>query len=213
MQLSLHHIVPHHLRERLANQPSDVWGKELVLQGGAVFVQAPSGAGKTTLMHILYGLRTDHDGTLQWDALQPSKTDDATLSRLRATDVSIVFQDLRLFPALTAWENIAVKMHLATAATEQDVLQWMQRLGIYHKKDAPAATLSYGEQQRVAIVRALVQPFKWLLLDEPFSHLDSANRQQAIALVADVVRQRNAGMILADLDENNYFPYQQTLRL
>lgn len=181
--------------------------------GDAVFVQAPSGAGKTTLMHILYGLRSDFDGTMQWDGVQPSKTDDRTLSQLRATDVSIVFQDLRLFPALTAWENIAVKMQLAIVVSEEDVTHWMQRLGIGSKRDAPASTLSYGEQQRVAIIRALVQPFKWLLMDEPFSHLDNANRQQAIELIAEVVQHHKAGMILADLDTNSYFSYQQVLLL
>jgi ABC-type cobalamin/Fe3+-siderophores transport system ATPase subunit len=62
-------------------------------------------------------------------------------------------------------------------------------------------------------VRALLQPFEWLLMDEPFSHLDHANTKKAIALISEVVKQNNAGLILADLDENSHFPYTQTIVL
>lgn len=80
-----------------------------------------------------------------------------------------------------------------------------------HKIDARAETLSYGERQRIAIIRALMQPFNWLLLDEPFSHLDNHNRHKAIELIRETVHARKAGMILADLNTNNYFAYTQTL--
>ena len=80
-----------------------------------------------------------------------------------------------------------------------------------HKTDAKADTLSYGERQRIAIIRALMQPFNWLLLDEPFSHLDNNNRQKAIELIEETVHTRKAGMILADLNANTHFAYTQTL--
>jgi putative ABC transport system ATP-binding protein len=89
----------------------------------------------------------------------------------------------------------------------------LDRLGLKDKKNSIGSTLSYGEQQRVAIVRALMQPFEWLLMDEPFSHLDHANTQKAIGLIQEVVKKHNAGMLLADLDENNFFPYTQTIML
>lgn len=178
-----------------------------------MFIQAPSGAGKTTLVHLLYGLRNDHSGTVQWGNVTANNTNDNTLSALRANELSIVFQDMRLFPQLSAWENIMVKAQLTGTTTEQQVAQWMEHLGILHKKEALAGTMSYGEQQRTAIIRALVQPFKWLLLDEPFSHLDNDNRHKAIHLLTDVASQRKAGILYADLDDNNYFAYTHKLTL
>lgn len=88
-----------------------------------------------------------------------------------------------------------------------------QALGIKEKKNSLGRTLSYGEQQRVAIIRALLQPFDWLLMDEPFSHLDHINTDKARSLIAEVVAQHKAGMILADLDENEYFNYTKTIVL
>jgi putative ABC transport system ATP-binding protein len=132
------------------------------------------------------------------------------LSALRAKELSVIFQDMRLFPSLTALENIEVKRALTNTVTTEDVQVWLAQLGIADKAHAAAATLSYGEQQRVAIIRALVQPFVWLLMDEPFSHLDAANRQSAIDLIKSVAQRRNAGIFLTDLDANNYFPYTHT---
>lgn len=213
MQLNLQNIVPHHLRDKAA-LPSAIWGKDITFtQGDCIFVLAPSGAGKSTLLHSLYGLRTDYDGVIHWDNTNPAAANDDTLSRLRTNDLSIVFQDLRLFPQLTALGNITVKAQLTHTTANEQIEAWMQQLGIHHKKAALAGTMSYGEQQRIAIIRALVQPFKWLLMDEPFSHLDKANRDKAIALITEVTAMRNAGMFIADLDANNYFSYTHTLML
>lgn len=213
MQLSLNNILPQYLLDRVMPS-SAVWGKVLSIhEGGKVFVQAPSGAGKTTLVHILYGLRNDYNGEVLWGDIQPNVADDIVLSRLRTYDLSIVFQDLRLFPQLTAWENIMVKAQLTNSTGEEQILQWMEQLGVLHKKSSLVGSMSYGEQQRIAILRALVQPFKWLLMDEPFSHLDKMNRDKAIALIEEVVNMRKAGIVYADLDSNNYFQYTQTLHL
>ena len=212
MQLSLQNVVPIHLRDRADNTRSGVWGTDVAIrQRELVFVKAPSGAGKSTLLHILYGLRNDFTGTVKWGDTQPNTTDAETLATLRRENISIIFQDLRLFPALTAWENIEIKRTLTNTVAENAVAEWLEKLGIANKKNALAATLSYGEQQRVAIIRALVQPFQWLLMDEPFSHLDHANCAKAIALIGEVVHQRQAGMLLADLDDNTHFHYSQTL--
>jgi putative ABC transport system ATP-binding protein len=72
---------------------------------------------------------------------------------------------------------------------------------------------SYGEQQRIAIIRALIQPFEWLLMDEPFSHLDENNTAKAAALIADECSQRNAGFIITDLDDDENFNYSKKLNL
>ncbi len=214
MQLSLQGIVPVPLREKVNNYQSGIWKTSQVINKPEyVFVQAPSGTGKTTLVHILYGLRKDYEGDAKWGSNALKTIDTETLAALRTNNISVIFQDMRLFPELTAWENLEIKRKLTNTVTEQQVAEWLDRLGLKDKKDSMGNTLSYGEQQRVAIIRSLLQPFEWLLMDEPFSHLDHANINKAIALISDVVKSRNAGMILADLDDNNFFPYTQKIIL
>jgi len=214
MQLSLHRLVPIPLKNKIDLKGSAIWKEEITFKENEhVFVRAPSGTGKTTLVHILYNMRTDYEGTVQWGTETLTGIDSDTLSQLRTKKLSIIFQDMRLFPELSTWENLDIKRRLTHTVTLEEVDSWLERLGIRDKKDALARTLSYGEQQRVAIIRALLQPFEWLLMDEPFSHLDHANIDKARKLIIEVVEKHKAGMILADLDENNYFPYTQTLVL
>ena len=214
MRLTLNQVIPIPLRDKVNSYSSGIWKQELELHKGEhIFVQAPSGTGKTTLIHTLYGLREDFEGTIHWDNHNIANTKMETLSNLRANYLSVIFQDMRLFPELTAWENLEIKRRLTDTAPEAEVEAWMARLGIKEKKNSLGSTLSYGEQQRVAIIRALLQPFEWLLMDEPFSHLDNANRDKAIDLISEVVKINSAGMILADLDENEYFPYTRKIWL
>lgn len=202
------------LLDKVKSRQSGIWNNTRSFnQGQYIFVQAPSGTGKTTLIHVLYGLRKDYEGMVMWDKTNLKYVDMEALSALRTKNISIIFQDMRLFPELTAWENLEIKRRQTNTVTEEQTTIWLERLGLKDKRNSLASTLSYGEQQRVAIIRSLLQPFDWLLMDEPFSHLDHANTNKAIALIAEVVAQQNAGMILADLDENSFFPYTQTVIL
>lgn len=214
MQLSLDQLVPIPLQEKLSSRPSHIWSQSLVFSAPEyICVQAPSGTGKTTLIHCLYGLRRDYTGKISWNQKNLSSYTPETLAQLRSQEMSVIFQDMRLFPDLTAWENLELKRSLSDSVKEEEVNEWMKRLGIGDKKNALAKTLSYGEQQRLAIVRSLLQPFTFLLMDEPFSHLDNNNTRIAAALILEVVQRNNAGLLLADLDENNFFPYHKTLLL
>ena len=214
MQLTLKGVVPAPLRQKLLLHKSGIWDRNLVFDKGShLFVQAPSGTGKTTFVHLLYGTRRDYEGSVTWGGKPIATMSREEMAQLRANNISIVFQDLRLFSGLTALENLEIKRQLTNTTPAATLENYMERLGVADKKNAQAATLSYGEQQRFAIIRALAQPFDWLLMDEPFSHLDHANAQKAMKLIWEVVQQNNAGLLLADLDENNYFPYTQTLQL
>lgn len=214
MRLSLEKLIPVPLKDRINEYNSWIWNQELVFNSGErISIQAPSGTGKTTLIHFLYGLRKDYEGKIYWSALNMSAINTEQLSQIRASYVSVIFQDMRLFPELTAWENLEVKRRLTNTVSEYDAEKWIERLGLKDKLDRPARTLSYGEQQRVAIVRALLQPFEWLIMDEPFSHLDHANRQRAIALIREVADHHRAGIILADLEDNDFFTYSRKLLL
>jgi ABC-type lipoprotein export system ATPase subunit len=214
MQLFLQGVIPVPLRDKVNAYQSGIWKSNKTFNKGEyLFIQAPSGTGKTTLIHILYGLRKDYEGLVKWGDHILTATGKEELAKLRSSNISVIFQDMRLFPELTTWENIEIKRKLTDTVTIELATEWITRLGIKDKMNAAAYTLSYGEQQRVAIIRALLQPFDWLLMDEPFSHLDHANINKARSLIAEVVKQRSAGMLIADLDENQYFPYTQTVIL
>jgi ABC-type lipoprotein export system ATPase subunit len=214
MRLSIEQVVPIPLKDRINSSNSHVWKQGLTFNAGEyIFIQAPSGTGKTTLIHFLYGLRNDFEGKIQWDALHMNAINNEQLSQIRTSSVSVIFQDMRLFPELTTWENLEVKRQLTNTVTEQEVEKWLEQLGMKYKMNSLASTLSYGEQQRVSIIRALLQPFNWLLMDEPFSHLDNANIERAVALIKEVAARNNAGILLADLEDNNYFNYTRKLLL
>ncbi|MGC4057554.1 MAG: ATP-binding cassette domain-containing protein [Chitinophagaceae bacterium] len=214
MKLRTSGLVPVPLKDRLSARQSDIWSQSLELEKGRYLsVLAPSGTGKTTLIQSLYGIRRDYEGDIFWGDQNLRTVTEEELAHLRSTQVSIIFQDMRLFPDCTAWENLEIKRSLTNTASPEQVSEWMLQLGIADKKNAPAAQMSYGEQQRLSIIRALLQPFSFLLMDEPFSHLDKRNTRIASGLILSVVQQRNAALLLADLDENDFFPYHQTLQL
>ena len=127
--------------------------------------------------------------------------------------MSIVLQDLRLFADHTAFKNISIKKLLNPFVKDNSILEMADKLGIANKMDQLAGTCSYGEQQRIAIIRALQQPFEFIVLDEPFSHLDEANSRKAMKLIDEEVQKRNAGIILADLSEVAFFKADRTIRI
>ncbi|HSN10459.1 MAG TPA: ATP-binding cassette domain-containing protein, partial [Hanamia sp.] len=122
-----------------------------------------------------------------------------SFSSFRQNKVSIIFQDLRLFENQTAKENIEIKRILDPYHKPEAITEMAKRLGIEKKLNQLAKKCSYGEQQRIAIIRALMQPFDFLLLDEPYSHLDDENRKKAMELIYEECEKRNAAMIFADL--------------
>ena len=215
MTIELDHIVPIPLKDRFSQRTSDIWNNTLKLeQGEFIKIKAPSGAGKTTLVHILYKLRYDYEGSVRIDDTSITNIKGDPLAELRQQHISIIFQDLRLFPNLTARENIELKRVLQTPFYEASVIHNMaEALGISHIMEQQAGLCSYGEQQRIAIIRALIQPFSWLIMDEPFSHLDTANTQKAARLIEAECRKRNAGFVITDLDEDENFTYTKQYTL
>lgn len=215
MQITLNHIIPIPLKENLETRPSEVWHNEVVFDtAGKVKIKAPSGTGKTTLIHYLYRLRDDYTGTLKWDGKEVKKINSDELAGYRQKKISVIFQDLRLFGHLTARENIELNRVLQEPYYPTTVIDEMaERLGVTHILHQNAGICSYGEQQRIAIIRALVQPFELLIMDEPFSHLDRNNAHKAADLIAEECEKRSAGFVLTDLDEDEFFDYNTFLTL
>jgi len=209
MQIALENVVPIPLREKIVARNSGIWNTRIqFVKGDWVKIKAPSGTGKTTLMNMLYKVRYDYEGTITWNGKDVRNIRNVELADYRQQHISVIFQDLRLFPQLTARENIDLKRVLYKPMYGPEVIDEMAtRLGLQGILHQKAGICSYGEQQRIAIIRALMQPFEWLIMDEPFSHLDKDNTMKAAALIAEECSKRGAGFILTDLDDDDHFPY------
>jgi putative ABC transport system ATP-binding protein len=215
MQLELQNIIPIPLKDKLLQRNSDLWNKDLHFESGDfIKIKAPSGTGKTTFVHIIYKLRADFEGEVFWNRKNLSLIKADELAQLRQQNIGIIFQDLRLFPNLTARENIELKRVMQPPFYESKVIdEKAEQLGIASILNQKASMCSYGEQQRIAIIRSLMQPFKWLLMDEPFSHLDKNNIDKATVLIEAECKKRNAGFILTDLEDDEHFTYTRILNL
>jgi len=213
MILQIQQILPTYF-DADKTQPSEVWGKNLQFKKGELIkIVAPSGSGKTSLMHFLYGMRHDYTGTINWNNKTTRNLSIEEMAALRKDQFSIVFQDLRLFPDQTVFSNIDIKRQLNPYHPAEKIKEMAERLGIGSKLNSLAKTCSYGEQQRIAIIRSLMQPFDFLLLDEPFSHLDNANSEKAMQLMIEEADSRKAAVIFADLERVDYFPFQRIFHL
>ena len=213
MEISLNNIFPDFLeKEKTVN--SAVWKKMLSFKDGQkIEIIAPSGSGKTSLIQFLYGMRKDYSGTLLFDKKNIKNINPTELADIRAMQLSIVFQDLRLFKDFSVLQNLEIKRTLASYHKSSLINEMAERLGITNKLSQNAGTCSYGEQQRIAIIRALQQPFNFIILDEPFSHLDEENGKKAMLLIEAEAHKRGAGIILADLQHNPFFNADTTLHL
>ncbi len=216
MQISLKKIIPIPLKAKLLATQKDVWNSELIFSSKAYTkIVAPSGTGKTTLIHYLYQIRNDYEGNIFYDDKDTTTINSAALAIYRQNKLSIIFQDLRLFPQLTAKENIEIKrtMNGEPFYPSEKINEMAEQLNITHILHQQTIKCSYGEQQRIAIIRALIQPFELLLMDEPFSHLDNINTSKAAELIEQECKKRNAGFVITDLDEDKNFNYTKVLYL
>jgi ABC-type lipoprotein export system ATPase subunit len=213
MYLGINDLLPTYFNEG-RKQTSEIWGKNLRFDKGEfIKIVAPSGSGKTSLMHFLYGIRHEYTGTVQYDEQTIRGLGVEDFAGYRKDLLSVVFQDLRLFPEQTVWDNLEIKRQLNPYHPPEKIREMTRRLGIGDKLESKCRTCSYGEQQRVAIIRSLMQPFDFLLLDEPFSHLDNRNSELAMELMIEEANHRGAAIIFADLERIDYFPFTKIFHL
>lgn len=213
MQLNIKNLLPQYF-DQSRRDTSEVWGKELLIDKGEyIKIVAPSGSGKTSLIHFLYGMRNDYSGEIKYNNNSFRSLSVEQVSIHRKDHISIVFQDMRLFPEQTVWENLELKRQLNPYHPAEKIQAMTERLGIGNKLASKCKTCSYGEQQRIAIIRALMQPYDILLLDEPFSHLDNKNSEIAMELMMEESIERKAAIIFADLERIDYFPFTRLYHL
>lgn len=194
--------------------PSDVWRHDVAFERGKFYlVEAASGGGKSSMCAYIFGARTDYEGRLLFDGEDAAGISMAGWQALRRRNIAYLPQELSLFPELTAWENIQLKNRVTGYASDKMVERWLEQLGIASRRDYPAGRMSIGQQQRVAVIRSVCQPFDFILLDEPVSHLDEDNNRIAAAIIAEEARRQGAGVISTSVGNHILLDYNERLRL
>ena len=175
---------------------SDVWKTDLKFRKGEFYlVEATSGGGKSSMCSFIYGARIDFQGRLLFDGADTSGFSIDKWQKLRRESLAYLPQELSLFPELTAMQNIELKNSLTGYVEKGRIEEWLHVLGIDSRRDYPVGRMSVGQQQRVGLIRSVCQPFDFILLDEPVSHLDEENNRKAAELIMKEARRRGAGII------------------
>src|SRR5690606_13275768 len=166
-----------------------------------------------TFTFTTVGIRKDYTGNLLYGDQDIRTFSPEDWASIRTTKIAVVFQDLQLFPSLSVKENLLLKNNLTNTFTEDELFIQLSQLGLQDKWNQRCGLLSMGQQQRVAIIRALAQPFEWLIMDEPFSHLDIENSQICLDMINTRANNIGAGFVLTTLGESHNFNYDYTLYL
>lgn len=209
---------------------SEIWRKELRFErGGRYLVEAASGTGKSSLCAYIFGSRTDFDGEIIFGVTDgKTVSENASMAaqevdirgfkpeewqRIRRENIAYLPQELALFPELTAIQNIRLKNDLTGCVAEEQISEWLSRLGIDTRADYPVGKMSIGQQQRVAIIRSICQPFDFLILDEPVSHLDEENNRIAASILEAEARRYGAAVIATSVGNPLMLDNQLIIRL
>lgn len=216
--ISLQRVLPQVFRGSESEAPvrdSELWLREEVrfARGSYYLIEAESGTGKSSLCAYIYGSRRDYDGRILFDGHDISAFSISRWCELRRRSLAYLPQEMRLFPELTVMENIEIKNRLTSFRSRAEITALLDRLELGHKADSPAGRLSVGQQQRVAIIRALCQPFDFLLIDEPVSHLDSRNNEAVAALIDEEARRQGAAIIATSVGNKIRLPEYTLLKL
>lgn len=156
-----------------------------VEKGEMIATMGPSGSGKSTLLNIIGGLDRPSEGSVIIDGRDTTGLNDDDLTRLRREKIGFIFQFFNLLPTLTAQENVALPLYLTGAGGKEArarALEMLERAGLGDRTEHLPDELSGGEQQRVAMARALILSPPLILADEPTGNLDSKNGQEVLAL-------------------------------
>ena len=193
---------------------SDLWlGKLCFEKGKSYLIEAASGTGKSSLCSFIYGYRKDYEGVISFDGADIKNFSGSTWTEIRQKNLGMMFQELRLFPELTAGENVILKNNLTHFRDEAQIRKWFSMLGIEDKWAEPVGRMSFGQQQRVAFIRMLCQPSDFLFMDEPVSHLDDANGKIMAKILYDEIRERGVGVIVTSIGRRLEMNYNAEIKL
>lgn len=193
---------------------SEVWLKDISFNAPEHYlVEAESGTGKSSLCSFIYGSRGDYSGSILFDNTDVRSLGVRQWCEIRTRHLAYLPQEMMLFGELTAMENIQIKNSLTGFKSREWIMQALEKMEIANKADVPASMLSVGQQQRVAIIRALCQPFNFLIVDEPVSHLDARNNATVAAMISEEAAAQNAGIISTSVGNKLLLDYNKTFLL
>jgi putative ABC transport system ATP-binding protein len=176
-----------------------------ICDGDWLAIQGPTGHGKSTLLQILGGLDRPTSGTVELDGQDLAALRESQLTRVRANSIGFIFQTFNLIPTLSAQENVEtalVPLGIAAAERRERAASALAEVGLAERARHLPSELSGGQQQRVAIARALVKEPKVLLADEPTGNLDEGTRDEIIALLEGLWRDRGLTLVLITHDSS-----------
>jgi ABC-type lipoprotein export system ATPase subunit len=202
MEIRFSEVIPAPIPEKDITQ-SEIWSRDISFCNDKRYlIYADSGKGKTTFINIIFGIRKDYSGKVLINGNDIRDFNLNNISELHKNALSIVPQGLFLFHELTMLENINIKNRLQNQVPESRINEMIEKLGLKGFENRKAGKMSFGQRQRVAIIRALCQSFEFILLDEAFSHLDNNNTKIAWELIKEEADNQNAGIILTSLHKD-----------
>lgn len=166
-------------------------------QGEQAALLGSSGGGKTTLLNVISGILVPDSGSVVIDGRNIAEMSEAVRDRFRAIKIGIVFQTFNLLPAFTALENVLLGMSFSGRPVDRGFARsLLERVGLGHRLNHSPQRLSVGEQQRVAVARALANKPVLLLADEPTANVDPANQELVLNLIRDTCREHNVTLLM-----------------
>jgi putative ABC transport system ATP-binding protein len=172
-----------------------------VPRGQFMAIVGPSGSGKSTLLGLIAGLDAPSSGAVVIDGVDITQLDEDALARLRGEKIGFVFQFFHLIPSLTAFENVSVPMEIAGAAdARRRATTLLEEVGLSDRAHHYPSQLSGGEQQRIALARALANAPPIVLADEPTGNLDTTTGHHILELLREIHRVRGTTIILVTHD-------------
>lgn len=211
--ITLRNTLPEVFAQRTDVQ-SDVWLKEVVFEKEKTYlVEANSGTGKSSLCSYIFGYRKDYQGDIFFNKVNIHDLSIRQWVEQRKGHLALMWQELRLFPELTAMENVLIKNKLTGYQKRKTIDEWFERLGIAEKRDALVGRMSFGQQQRVALIRSLCQPFDFIFVDEPISHLDDSNSRIMADMLMEEAHRQGAGVVATSIGKRIELQYDQHLKL
>ena len=181
-------------------------GEQVALRGG-------SGSGKTTLLHLIAGILVPDAGVVRVGGHEITAHSESRRDRARAELIGYVFQTFNLLQGYSALENVALAMHLGRGADVERATALLARVGLADRLQYRPRQLSVGQQQRVAVARALAGKPVLVLADEPTGNLDRVRANEALALIREICRENQAALLLVSHDENVLGGFERVLDL
>mgnify|MGYP006276479463 CR=1 FL=1 len=185
-----------------------------VAEGEQCALEGQSGCGKSTLLHVISGILRADSGRVAIDGIDIGRLDEARRDRLRADKLGLVFQQFNLLPGFTALENVLVAMAFASDRPDRRrAEELLGAVGLYPRLHHRPAALSVGQQQRVAVARALANRPRAVLADEPTASIDTARQRQVIDLLQATCRDQGSALLVVTHDPDVAAAFPRRLRL